>query len=357
LPKNQLIARNRDTQEELLSPTERVNNVEEESITPTVSVELSKAPQHSAAIMNRLVAGTRSSKNWQSLPGSFDDVNAHILFTATASAYGIPTIKSEPNLPLPEQLVGYGTVRLRNPAIAGACALHCFVDDYRLAPLWNRPYKTVVGLLNRGYGCVFSPDFSLYRDWPLALQIWNTYRNRWLGAFWQTQGLKVVPTVSWSDKPSYAFCFDGIEPGSAVALSTVGTNNGVAAPFFECGFQEMLLRLAPKRIFCYGNLSGALATFAQKQGAEIVQYRSQWEGKRSKLKDHEVGRTDTATQDFNLGAPAAKSSLTPALLASQSSPTCLPLTEQHVSSPSDYRPALRRILTELKEQGGIENGR
>jgi Domain of unknown function (DUF4417) len=356
LPKNQLLTRNRDAQEELPSPTVRHDNGKESSAS-IVNYELPKPPQPSAAIMNRLVAGTRSSKNWHSLPGSFDDVNAHILFTANDSDYGIPTIKNERNLPLPEQLVGYGTVRLRNPAVAGAFALHCFVDDYRLAPLWNRPYKTVAGLLNRGYGCVFSPDFSLYRDWPLALQIWNTYRNRWLGAFWQLQGLKVVPTVSWSDKTSYPFCFDGIEPSSSVALSTVGITNPIAKPFFELGFREMLLRLAPKRIFCYGKLSAPLATFAQEGGAEVIQYPSQWEGKRRKLKEHEVAHTNTTIQDFNFRAPATKSVLTHAPIASQSSPTPLPLTEQHVSLPGDCRPALGGVLAELNGQGGIENGR
>ena len=42
---------------------------------------------------------------------------------------------------------------------------------------------------------------------PLALQIESVFKNRWCGAYWQSKGLKVIPTVSWGDERSFDFCF------------------------------------------------------------------------------------------------------------------------------------------------------
>jgi hypothetical protein len=64
------------------------------------------------------------------------------------------------------------------------------------------------------------PDFSLYPDWPIAAQLWNTYRSRWLGRYWQQGGLPVIPTVNWSDQRSFPFCVDGIETGQLLSIGT-----------------------------------------------------------------------------------------------------------------------------------------
>ena len=60
----------------------------------------------------------------------------------------------------------------------------------------------------------------MYLEMPYALQIYNTFRNRWCGAYLSDKGIKVIPTVSWSDEKSIEFCFKGIEKGSIVAVST-----------------------------------------------------------------------------------------------------------------------------------------
>lgn len=38
---------------------------------------------------------------------------------------------------------------------------------------------------------VLIPDFSLYTDFPKALQIWNHYRKYWIGAYMQLYGIDV----------------------------------------------------------------------------------------------------------------------------------------------------------------------
>jgi hypothetical protein len=53
--------------------------------------------------------------------------------------------------------------------------VHFFLDDARFEGVWHRPHAALPGLAR--FGAALTPDFSLYAGWPLALQLWNTYRN------------------------------------------------------------------------------------------------------------------------------------------------------------------------------------
>ena len=43
---------------------------------------------------------------------------------------------------------------------------------------------------------VIGPDFSVYEDMPIAMQVYNTYRNRAVTAYLQSRGVKIVPVIS-----------------------------------------------------------------------------------------------------------------------------------------------------------------
>ncbi|MGQ7329867.1 DUF4417 domain-containing protein, partial [Streptococcus suis] len=72
------------------------------------------------------------------------------------------------------------------------------------------------------FDCVLTPDFSLYQDMPIAMQIWNVYRSRLIGQMMQNYGCTVIPTVSWSRHESFVFCFDGLPRNATLAVSTIG---------------------------------------------------------------------------------------------------------------------------------------
>ena len=99
----------------------------------------------------------------------------------------------------------------------------------------------------------FTPDFSLYRDMPLAMKIWNIYRSRLIGQMCQNTGIIVIPTVSWAEPATFNFCFDGIEPGGTVAVSSVGVmRDPDAMEIFKAGMAKMLEVCAPRKIIFYG---------------------------------------------------------------------------------------------------------
>lgn len=125
--------------------------------------------------------------------------------------------------------------------------VHFFLDDYKFEAIWKEPEPRLQKLGQ--YKGVLSPQFSTYYTMPQPLQIYNTFRSRWCGAYLQSNGLTVIPTVSWGLPQSYWYCFDGIEKGSVVAVSTLGVKK--EKDFFLQGYREMLRRIEPEAIICY----------------------------------------------------------------------------------------------------------
>lgn len=211
---------------------------------------------------------TRTSDHWKVLPGRFDSVNARWLF-ASGNHFGIPALKAYDGQ-IPKWLVPYRTrVRTKEDPLEGA--VHFFLDDYYFERVWARPIKTLSAVAQ--WGRALTPDFSLFLDWPLAIQLWNVYRSRWCGAYWQSHGVQVIPTVSWSDEQSYEFCFEGIQKGGVVAVSSVGTRLGEAPKFFEAGYTEMVMAVEPKLVLCYGQLPEGF-----KSPVEVEFYPTRWDG-------------------------------------------------------------------------------
>lgn len=146
----------------------------------------------------------------------------------------------------------------RTLSINPNAGIHFFTDDYRFTSCWRQPLKYADMFAKAG--AVMSPDFSMYRDMPLALQLYNHYRKHWLGQFWQARGVVVIPTISWSDSASWDFCFDGEPRGGIVAVSTVGVKRDKEAfGLFSAGWSEMLDRLSPKRVIVCGEVFDFMA--------------------------------------------------------------------------------------------------
>lgn len=84
-------------------------------------------------------------------------------------------------------------------------------------------------------------------------RIWNIYRSRLIGQFYQRQGIKVIPTISWAEIESFDYCFQGISKGSVVSISTIGVkNSSEALKMCKSGMNEMIKRIKPSAILVYG---------------------------------------------------------------------------------------------------------
>lgn len=131
--------------------------------------------------------------------------------------------------------------------------IHFFVDDYQFNRLWTN-IDGYLQMLSQ-FKCVMSPDFSTYTDFPKAIQIYNHYRKNWVGAYLQEYGIDVIPTISWSTKDSFEWCFDGEPQGGCVAVSSQGCiASKEKRKLFLNGYYEMVTRLQPETIIFYGQV-------------------------------------------------------------------------------------------------------
>ena len=99
------------------------------------------------------------------------------------------------------------------------------------------------------YYALLSPDFSLFTNMPLALQIESVFKKqvvRRLLAVSRTQG---YTHGLLGDEKSFDFCFDGIERGAVVAVSTYYREN--CEEEFMLGYNQMLERINPSMVLCY----------------------------------------------------------------------------------------------------------
>ncbi len=126
--------------------------------------------------------------------------------------------------------------------------IHFFTYDWNFESVFDKPEKAMEKLDQ--YYALLSPEFSLYWDMPKAVQIYNTFKNRWCGAFWQKMGKIVIPTVCCAGEESYDFCFDGIEEGSVVAISTYRREQNKQEILRS--YNKMLEVIKPTAIIIYG---------------------------------------------------------------------------------------------------------
>lgn len=164
----------------------------------------------------------------------------------TDGRYNIPILEQVDHVPV--RLQGFNYVLNRPDYSAG---VHFFLDDYQFERIWKRPDFYIEKLA--AFDCVLTPDFSLYIDMPVAMQVWNVYRSRLLGQMMQNWGFTVIPTVSWAHADSYDFCFDGIPTKSTVAVSTIGVKKSQERiKIWQNSMDAMIEKLRPTRILVYG---------------------------------------------------------------------------------------------------------
>lgn len=148
--------------------------------------------------------------------------------------------------------------------------VHFYTHDRHFECVWNRPGR-YLSVFQR-FGGVITPDFSLYREMPLAMQIWNTYRNRAI-AFWlQREGVPIVPNVRWGDERTYEFAFEGLPVGGTVAVSAHGTlQKKEDREYFKKGLGYMVERLRPQTVIAYSRTPDDIFAEHKQHGLEIIE--------------------------------------------------------------------------------------
>lgn len=191
------------------------------------------------------IFGRAKDRGWMHKGTNFDLFD----FRRVSGKYQMPTISKTAFVP--DRLIGFNYICTATSKDVDA-GVHFFIDDYQFERIWNRPMAYMDKLKN--FQCAFTPDFSLYMDMPMALKVWNVYRSRLIGQIMQDNGIVVIPTIQWADPETYEFCFDGLEQGGVVAVSTVGVaTSKKAQETWTSGMNECIKRLEPQKVLLYGS--------------------------------------------------------------------------------------------------------
>ncbi len=128
--------------------------------------------------------------------------------------------------------------------------INFFMHDQQFLSVWNNPDKYMEHF--RCFHSICGFDFSIDTKSPLALQIYNKYRNHVLSWYFQSNGVNVIPNVDILPGCS-DWIYDGLPKNSLLCCGTKGRVNTLRArrEFKEC-FAEMESVLRPHTVILVG---------------------------------------------------------------------------------------------------------
>lgn len=195
-----------------------------------------------------------------------DGMNPELVVGAEFDGYlGIPIIHKPDKFIIPSDIVPFTkTKNLSNNSAVGFYEMDTEFSDVLISPrdyidtFCKQPLVTPESIKP-----IISPDCSLYRDAPLAVQITNVYRNRAIGYYYQSHGAYVIPQIRWGNALSYTkqvlperLAFLGVEKHSIVAIGTYGCFKTRDDKYhFEAGLAAMLETLEPQIVLVYGSMN------------------------------------------------------------------------------------------------------
>ncbi len=158
--------------------------------------------------------------------------------------------------------------------------VHFYEDDSSFERIWKNPRKYLPVL--KRYAGVIAPDFSLYRDMPLVMQLWNIYRSHAIGSWLQENGVNVIPNVRFGDERTYDACCLGVPHNSTIAIGTHGcVKNRIDREYLSAGIDHVISTLKPRVLVIYGTTPADIFDKYRDQGISILQFNSSFANSRA----------------------------------------------------------------------------
>lgn len=203
--------------------------------------------------------------------GCRDTFHSYLVSDATYDGIlEIPIIK--PTDQLPNRLISFSKAMRTDDYDQW---VHFYEDDCNFERVWNRPNYYLPKL--KKFNGVITPDFSLYRDMPLIMQQWNTYRGKALGHWWQSHGMQVIPNIRTSDERSFAFSCCRAPHSSAIGIGTHGClRSREDRELFKKGLRFVVSELHPSCIIIYGALPKDISEILEEARISAVHFESEF---------------------------------------------------------------------------------
>lgn len=207
--------------------------------------------------------------------GCVDVFNASLLSNANYVGYlEFPIIRTQSN-EIPKKLIKFSKIFKTDDFDQ---FVHFYEDDVNFERIWRTPHKYLERL--KKFKGVISPDFSVYRDMPLVMQLWNIFRSRAIANWLIENGVYVIPNIRFGDSRTTEIACDGIDTNSIIAIGSHGCiKSSLDRNLFVEGLDTVIKKLSPKVIVLYGSKPDYI--FDKYEGTiEIVQFKDDFYSKR-----------------------------------------------------------------------------
>lgn len=96
-------------------------------------------------------------------------------------------------------LYNYGVDSTSGMHDISKCIVSFFTWDKYFELWWDYPDRYVGKCINSGIKYAVTPDFSTYSTDPRCFHMFQLYRMRWMGRYFQEAGIKIIPHITWPD--------------------------------------------------------------------------------------------------------------------------------------------------------------
>lgn len=161
----------------------------------------------------------------------------------------IPIVKRVETIELPSIALPFSKIinkRLKDVLVV------FYEPDVNFARILHNPKRYIEPL--KKYALVVGPDFSQKIGMNAFVCFCNSWWNKALTAFYQAQGIIMIPNVTWSNQASFKYAFKGLPKHSVIAINSNGIKGNLAALYlWRKGYEEALRVLEPTLIIRYGD--------------------------------------------------------------------------------------------------------
>lgn len=176
--------------------------------------------------------------------------------------FEIPIIKKPEKIIVPAKIVPFSQRNKVIPSDDIAIGFHEMDPEFAEVLISPTDYDSDFSR----FGAIITPDCSLYRCAPIAVQVTNVYRNRAIGYHYQRRGHYVIPQIRWGSEDTYTtkvfperIAFLGAPKHSIVAIGTYGCIQHRDDKYhFKAGLEAMLYTLEPDTVLVYGSMPEAI---------------------------------------------------------------------------------------------------
>lgn len=151
----------------------------------------------------------------------------------------------------PEYICSLHRLRRKPESVLQNICGHFFTSDTNIEPFWNHPFRNLQFL--KKLDCIISTDFSIYTNMVFYQKMWNSFRNKLMSAFFQRNGIPLIPAPSWGDLQNIELYMEGWPEGSLIAINSTGIGHDKRCRHIWLdGYFAMLAILKPIHIIRYG---------------------------------------------------------------------------------------------------------